>query len=103
MIFSAFFDPAGNGFDIGDLLLILGIPAAIVAAWVGVRKAWAATTHWMETSLRSMIRCELEEYTRPIQPGANGGKSLPDVNRKLDLLAQHMGVEFPPNLRTDKH
>lgn len=102
MTLAAFLDPAGNGFDISDLLLILGIPAAIVGSWVGVRKGWSAFTAWAESSLRDMIRFELELFTRPIQPTTNGGKSLPDVNRKLDIVINHLGIDLPTNLRTDK-
>lgn len=101
-ILAGFIDPANNGFDIGDLVLVLGVPAAAVGAFVGVRKAWGAFKSWADHSLRGMIRAEIEEFTRPIQPGANGGKSLPDVNRKLDIIVDHLGIELPKNLRTDK-
>lgn len=32
------------------------------------------------------LRREIQEATRPISPGANGGLSLPDVARKLDKM-----------------
>ena len=31
------------------------------------------------------LRREIQEATRPIQPSANGGLSLPDVAKKLDV------------------
>jgi len=32
------------------------------------------------------LRREIQEATRPIQPSANGGLSLPDVAKKLDKM-----------------
>jgi hypothetical protein len=34
------------------------------------------------------LRREIQDATRPIQPSANGGLSLPDVAKKLDKLEQ---------------
>lgn len=34
------------------------------------------------------LRREIREATRPIQPTANGGLSLPDVAKKLDAMDQ---------------
>jgi hypothetical protein len=40
------------------------------------------------------IKSYIDQMTRPIQPNANGGKSLPDVIEKVndlkDLLAEHI-------------
>jgi hypothetical protein len=34
------------------------------------------------------LRREIREATRPIQPTANGGLSLPDVAKKLDAMEE---------------
>lgn len=43
--------------------------------------------------LRDLIREEIASHTSLIQPTSNGGKSLPDIARKVDRLIQHLGIE----------
>ena len=41
--------------------------------------------------IRSVVRQEIERYTRTIQPGyRNGGSSLADISAKLDELANRL-------------
>ena len=40
--------------------------------------------------LRSVIREEIVEATKPIHPSANGGLSLEDVARKTNKLEEHL-------------
>lgn len=69
-------DPAGNGFDIGDLLTILGIITAFTGIVALLWKAVAAP----------QISKQIQAATQPIQPTANGGKSLPDVAANTELI-----------------
>lgn len=75
-------EPGTDGqLDVGDLAAILAFTLAVVGAVTGLSR-------WWMRSLRSIIREEIEEFTKPIQPTANGGLSLPDVSRKVDTLEQ---------------
>lgn len=75
-------EPGTDGqLDVGDLAAILAFTIAVVGAVTGLSR-------WWMRSLRSIIREEIEEFTAPIQPHANGGLSLPDVSRKVDTLEQ---------------
>ena len=39
--------------------------------------------------IRSVVRQEIEKYTKAIQPGyRNGGQSLADISHKLDLILE---------------
>lgn len=70
-----------NVFDIGDLSAIFMFFMAVVGAII-------ALSRWWLKQLRGMIREEVEEFTAPIQPTANGGNSLPDVARRVDKIEQ---------------
>lgn len=59
---------------------IFSITAPFVGAWI----IWSARK-WVENITADMIE-RLEERTNPIQPGANGGKSLPDAITLLDRV-----------------
>lgn len=73
-------EPGQNGtFDIGDLSAIFMFALAVIGAMVGFNR-------WWFKKLRKMIREEIREFTKPIQPTANGGKSLPDVARRVEVL-----------------
>ena len=72
-----------NFFDIGDASALLMFVLAAVGAIYGLTK-------WWMKQLRSIIRSEIEEFTAPIQPTANGGNSLPDVSRKVNRLENMM-------------
>lgn len=86
MVFAAnWWEPGQAGyFDIGDASALLMFVIAAVGAVFGLSK-------WWMKQLRSVIRSEIEEFTAPIQPTANGGNSLPDVSRrvgKLEIMMQ---------------
>jgi len=112
MISASFFDPNSNGFDIGDGSVILGATLALFGVILAVRKATQALGEWISETLRDMISkeiksgrhefaAEVSHLTKPIQPGGNGGSSLTDSNKKLDLIALHLGIEFPDALKAD--
>lgn len=75
-----------NQLDIGDISALFMFFLAVVGAVV-------ALSRWWLKQLRSMIREEVEEFTAPIQPTANGGRSLPDVSRRVEKL-EEMLVEM---------
>lgn len=66
-------------FDVGDMAIILGFALTVIGAATGFSRWWLR-------QLRKTIHEEVEEYTKPIQPSANGGLSLPDVARKVEKL-----------------
>lgn len=73
-------EPGQNGtFDIGDLSAIFMFLLAVVGAVIAFNRWWLKKIH-------KMIRDEVQEFTKPIQPNANGGLSLPDVSRKVDTM-----------------
>lgn len=71
-------DPANNGFDVTDLLALLGVVTAITGIIALLWKVLAAP----------QISRQISEATKPIQPGANGGKSLPDVAANTQLIVE---------------
>lgn len=70
----------------GELLTWLSILGIILGGltWLGRRYM-----RW----LKEVIREEVFSHTRLIQPTSNGGKSLPDIARKVDRLMEHLGIE----------
>jgi hypothetical protein len=66
-------------FDVGDMAIIFGFLLTVLGAATGFSRWWLK-------QLRKTIHEEVEEYTKPIQPHANGGLSLPDVARKVEKL-----------------
>jgi len=93
-ILASIFDPADNGFDITDAAALLGFLVLIVGTIVGLLK-------WTASLVRNIVREELEAFTRPIQPTANGGLSLPDVarmtfenQRMLRVIAYKQGIDL---------
>lgn len=81
VVFAAnWWEPGQAGyFDIGDASALLMFVIAAVGAIFGLTK-------WWMKQLRAVIRSEVEEFTAPIQPTANGGNSLPDVSRRVEKL-----------------
>lgn len=76
----SWWEPGTDGvLDVGDLAIILGFVVAVVGAATGLSR-------WWMKQLKKVIHEEVEEFTAPIQPTANGGLSLPDVSRKVDKL-----------------
>lgn len=73
-------EPGQSGvLDIGDISAMFMFFLAVVGAVTALSKWWLK-------QLRTMIREQVEEFTAPIQPTANGGKSLPDIARKVDTM-----------------
>jgi len=110
MLLASFFDLANDGIDAGDLSVLATGVAAFCAAvagiyyagrWVGAkyRARKAHCLQWLRAEIRGIVRQEVSEATKSIQPNANGGKSLPDANKKIDLLLEHLGVEVPESLK----
>lgn len=97
MIFASFFDPANDGVDIGDIAVIAAVffgPAVIVLGWIRI---WGKK--WMRSVVRPIVIEVVDERTKSIQRDANGGRSLPDANKKIDLIAQHLGIALPESLQ----
>jgi hypothetical protein len=84
-----------NVFDVGDMAIILGFAVAVVSAATGLSRWWLK-------QLRRTIHDEIEEYTQPIQPTANGGLSLPDVARKVEKLEFTVDELKEDNKRIEK-
>lgn len=84
-----------NVFDVGDMAIILGFAVAVVSAATGLSRWWLR-------QLRRTIHDEIEEYTQPIQPTANGGLSLPDVARKVEKLEFTVDELKEDNKRIEK-
>lgn len=77
---SNWWEPGTAGtFDVGDLAAIFAFVLAVVGAATGLSR-------WWMKQLKNVIHEEVEEFTQPIQPTANGGLSLPDVARKVEKL-----------------
>jgi len=73
-------EPGTSGaLDVGDIAAILALITAAVGSAAGLSR-------WWMKQLRNTIHEEVEEFTQPIQPTANGGYSLPDVSRKVEKL-----------------
>jgi hypothetical protein len=65
--------------------------------WLSILSIFAGALAWFGKKytrwLRDLIREEISSHTSLIQPGSNGGKSLPDIARKVDRLIEHLGIE----------
>jgi hypothetical protein len=76
----SWWEPGSDGtLDVGDLAIILGFVVSVIGAFT-------ALSRWWMKQLKRIIHDEVEEFTAPIQPTANGGLSLPDVARKVERL-----------------
>jgi hypothetical protein len=63
----------------------------IVGIAVGVITILAAILAGLFWLIRSVVRQEIERYTKTIQPGyRNGGSSLADIAAKIDDLASRL-------------
>lgn len=98
MTLAEFFDPNSNGFDITDvgaiIVVILFATPIVVFVWKKAARRFAGM-------IRRIVKEELETFTKPIQKSANGGKSLPDANYKIDLIAEHLGITLPDSLKAN--
>lgn len=72
--------------EAGELLTWLTIASIIVGALAFAGRKYMS---W----LRDLIRDEVANHTRLIQPESNGGKSLPDIARRLDVVMAHLGIQ----------
>jgi uncharacterized protein YbjQ (UPF0145 family) len=63
----------------------------VVGVAVGVITILAAILTGLFWLIRSVVRQEIERYTKTIQPGyRNGGSSLADIAAKIDDLASRL-------------
>jgi len=69
-----------------ELLTWLTIASIILG---GVAFTIRQYTRW----LRDVIRDEISNHTSLIQPTSNGGKSLPDIARRLDLVMAKLDIQ----------
>jgi hypothetical protein len=93
-ILAALFDPSDNGFDIGDLSLLVGIIVAISALtatfvkWNAKRVAEFRTRERAEREDR--IKAAVDLVASKVQP-KNGGQGWIDVHNKLDTVIVRQG------------
>jgi uncharacterized protein YbjQ (UPF0145 family) len=63
----------------------------VVGVAVGVITILAAILAGLFWLIRSVVRQEIERYTKTIQPGyRNGGSSLSDIAAKLDDISNRL-------------
>ena len=96
MLLASFFDVNDNGLDITDVAVILAVIASLVT---GVHASFRWTRRQLRDEIREVVCEEINNATKAIQPNANGGRSLPDANKKLDLVIEHLGINLPDSLR----
>lgn len=71
--------------EASELLTWLTIASIITGAVAFLLRKYM---HW----LRDVIRDEIAAHTSLIQPTSNGGKSLPDIAKRLDLVMDKLGI-----------
>lgn len=71
--------------EASELLTWLTIASIIFGAFAFLLRKY---TRW----LRDVIRDEIAAHTSLIQPSSNGGKSLPDIAKRLDLVMDKLGI-----------
>lgn len=69
-----------------ELLTWLTIASIVVGALAFIGRQFM---RW----LRDVIRDEIASHTQLIQPTSNGGKSLPDIARRLDLVMAKLDIQ----------
>lgn len=63
----------------------------VVGISVGILTALALLLAGLFWLIRSVVRQEIERYTKAIQPGyRNGGSSLSDIAAKIDELSNRL-------------
>jgi hypothetical protein len=82
-------------FDVGDLSALLGLMVLLSGMVFGVSRWWLKL-------LKGIIKDEIGIATAPIQPGANGGLSLPDVARKTERLEKQMDIILDNQMETNQ-
>lgn len=113
-ILAAILDPSDNGFDIGDLSLLVGVIVAISALTATFVRWNSKRVAEKVAAVRTAERHEMEERIREavdlvaakVQP-RNGGKGWQDVHTKLDTVITRQGevVSDLSHIRTrlDEH
>lgn len=96
MLIASFFDVNDNGLDITDVAVILAVIASVIT---GAHASFRWTRRQLREEIREVVCDEIAHATKAIQPNANGGRSLPDANKKLDLVIEHLGINLPESLR----
>ena len=71
--------------EASELLTWLTIASILLGALAFVARQY---TRW----LRDVIREEIASHTALIQPTSNGGKSLPDIAKRLDLVMRKLEI-----------
>lgn len=107
MIYAAFFDVNNNGFDLADIAAALSFILVLGGTiWTVVHYS----TDKLVDKIDERIDAKLAIATKPIQPDANGGKSLPDVAAKAKrtekivlAIADQMGITIPDESEDDDH
>jgi hypothetical protein len=84
-----------NLFDVGDLSALLGLIVLVSGMIFGVSKWWLKL-------MKAIIKDEISTATAPIQPGANGGLSLPDVARRTEKLEKQMDIILDNQMQTNQ-
>ena len=93
-IIAAILDPSDNGFDIGDLSLLVGVIVAIsaltatIVRWNARRVAEVRTRERAE--MEDRIKAAVEHVAAKVQP-KNGGQGWIDVHNKLDTVIVRQG------------
>jgi hypothetical protein len=93
-VLAAILDPSDNGFDIGDLSLLVGVIVAIsaltaaIVRWNARRVAKVRTQE--RTEMESRIKAAVEHVAAKVQP-KNGGHGWDDVHHKLDTVITRQG------------
>ena len=82
-------------FDVGDLSALLGLIALASGMVFGVSRWWLKI-------MKTLIKDEIGAATAPIQPGANGGLSLPDVARRTEKLEKQMDIILDNQMETNQ-
>ena len=63
----------------------------VIGLAVGILTGLALLLAGLFWLIRSVVRQEIEKYTKAIQPGyRNGGSSLADISAKIDELAARL-------------
>ena len=73
-----------------DSLMVAYEIAGILAACVAVLAGAAGFMRWSNARLGARILDEIRVATYPISPTANGGRSLPDVARKIEVIEKDL-------------
>ena len=93
-VLASLFDPSDNGFDIGDLSLLVGVIVAIsaltatIVRWNAKRVADVRTRE--RTEMEDRIKAAVEHVAAKVQP-KNGGQGWIDVHNKLDTVIVRQG------------